>query len=118
MTTGSVPSPITASSVLIASGDQASSSLGDETVVLDLVKRVYYELDVVGTLIWNLVQEPVSVTAVCQAVAEAFGIDVAQAEQDVVPFLNGLASQGFLTVRDEPARVDPEARDDGLIRDA
>lgn len=94
---------------MIASEDQASSCLGDETVILDLARGLYYELDLVGTLVWELVQEPVAIASVCRAVSEAFGIDAAQAEQDMLPFLNDLASQGLLTVREGAVRDEQAA---------
>lgn len=46
------------SSVVVAVGEQISSNLGGEAVILNLKTGVYHGLNQVGTQIWNLIQQP------------------------------------------------------------
>ena len=94
-------STISLSSVVVASEDQASSGLGEEAVILDLNQSMYFGLDPVATFIWQQLQEPVGVAAVRDAVMARYDVEAAQCEQDVLSFLNDLASEGLLSVRDE-----------------
>ena len=68
-------SHVSRSSVVVASEDQASSGLGEEAVILDFNQSMYFGLDPVGTFIWQQLQEPVRVTAVCEAVVPQYGVE-------------------------------------------
>ena len=94
-------SSVSLSSIVVASEDQASSGLGEEAVILDFNKSMYFGLDPVGTFIWQQLQEPVRVTAVRDAVVERYGVEVERSERDVLDFLNDLASEGLISVREE-----------------
>lgn len=52
-----------ASTVTAAKG-QIWSDLGGEVVILKLDNAMYYSLDPVGTRIWELIQEPRSVSEI------------------------------------------------------
>ena len=44
--------------VVVAARQQISCDLADEVAILNLESGVYYGIDAVGALIWNLVQQP------------------------------------------------------------
>lgn len=93
-------SAITAQSIIAAAPGQVSSTLGEEAVILDLQRGEYYGLDEVGALIWNRIQQPCSVAAICAAVLEVYDVQPAECEEDVVALLAELRAAGLIEVRD------------------
>jgi hypothetical protein len=56
--------------------DVVSCDLLEETAILNMKNSVYYGLDPVGTRIWNLIQQPITIQKI---------LDVLLAEYDVEP---------------------------------
>lgn len=88
--------------VVVASQDQVASDLGGETVLLSMKTARYYGLADVGARIWALVQEPVSVAAICDTIASEYDVTPDRCEADVVKFLQELSEQGLVEVRGGP----------------
>jgi hypothetical protein len=57
----------------------------------------------VGARVWELVQQPVSVSAICAALCEEYEVAQDQCERDVVELLNELSRNGLIDVRREPS---------------
>jgi len=68
-------------SIVAVAGDQISSDLAGEAVILNLKEGVYYGLDDVGARIWNLIQEPQSVEQVCDRIFEEYDVSAGQCER-------------------------------------
>jgi hypothetical protein len=94
--------PISGNSVVVAAKGQISADLADETVVLDLGAGMYYGLDVVGTRIWSLIQEPRSVDAVRAVLLAEYAVDPKRCERELVAFLQELAAHELIEVQDAP----------------
>jgi len=90
---------ITRSSIVVAAPDQVASDLAGETVLLGLKTARYYGLADVGARIWQLVRDPIAVSAISQTVASEYDVTVERCEPDVVRFLEDLAGQGLIEVR-------------------
>lgn len=80
-----------------------STDLEGETVILDTNKGVYYGLDAVGTFIWGLIQRPVPLSEVRDAVLGEYDVDAATCERDLVALVRKL-SAGALVRIEGPAR--------------
>ena len=52
-------------SIVVASPDQVSCALGDESAILSLSKTIYYGLNPVGTRVWRLLRQPNVATPFC-----------------------------------------------------
>lgn len=87
-------------SIVAVAGDQISSDLAGEAVILNLREGVYYGLDDVGARIWNLIQEPQSVEQVCDRIFEEYDVSAGQCERDVLALVGELEAAGLITVRD------------------
>ena len=87
--------PISLQSTVVALPDQVSSRLDDETVVLELKKGAYYGLNCVGSMIWELIQQPRSVEAVCSAVLKQYDVDPETCSRDVLRVLEDLRAAGL-----------------------
>ena len=90
---------ITRTSIVVAGRDQVASDLAGETVLLGLKTARYYGLAEVGARIWELLRDPIAVSAVSETIAREYDVTVERCEPDVVRFLEELAEQGLIEVR-------------------
>jgi hypothetical protein len=93
---------ITGRSVVTATKDQVSSDLGGETVILNLSSGVYFGLDLVGTHIWNQIQEPRTVAELRDSILEKYDVEPERCERDLLALLEELKDDGLIEVRGEP----------------
>ncbi|MBE2268852.1 MAG: lasso peptide biosynthesis PqqD family chaperone [Anaerolinea sp.] len=84
---------------VVATKNQISTDMSDETVILNLQNGVYYGLDPVGTFIWKLIQEPNDVRAIRDAVLNEYDVEAERCEQDIVNLLQELLEQGLVEVQ-------------------
>jgi hypothetical protein len=96
------------SDVLVAAAELLMTELGDEVVILDLRDGVYYSLEAAGARIWSLLQRPVTVPRLRDAIAAEFDVDPAVCEQDIRVLVRTLAAHRLIEIR-RPG----EARGDG-----
>jgi hypothetical protein len=89
-------------STVVASKDQVSSSLGEETAILHIGGGVYYSLNPVGAQIWALLQQPVVVGELRDRLLAQFDVEPGRLEQDLHNLLGDLAREGLIEVQDEP----------------
>ncbi|MGH2629745.1 MAG: PqqD family protein [Actinomycetota bacterium] len=88
---------------VVATAGQLSSDLGDgERVILSIDRGLYFGVDGVGSLVWQRLQEPVTIAALCADVERAYEIDHGRCESDMVGFVGELVEQGLATVVDGP----------------
>jgi coenzyme PQQ synthesis protein D (PqqD) len=100
MTSPEASRDITTSSVVVATKDQVSSELAGEAILLSLKTAMYYGLDQVGARIWELVREPMRVSAIRDTIASEYEVDLERCERDVLNLLRELAAQGLIEVSD------------------
>jgi len=79
-------------------GDWLSAKVGDELVMMSAEKGNYIGLSEVGARIWELIETPQEVDAVCARLLGEFEVapDVCRAE--VEAFLNELATHGAVAL--------------------
>ena len=97
-------STISGQSIVVVSKDQVSCDLHGEAAILNLKNGVYFGLDPVGARIWNLIQEPRTVTGIRDVLLEEYDVTTDACERDLVRLLQELATHGLVEVRDEPSR--------------
>jgi hypothetical protein len=86
----------------VAADDLLVTEFGAELVVLNLRDGVYYGLEDVGARIWQLIQEPVTVAAICDVVASEYDVERVNCETDTRALLGELAARGLVEVREQP----------------
>src|SRR5579863_8830434 len=94
---------ITPATTVVVSKDQVSCDLAGEAAILGLKNGIYYGLDPVGARIWNLIQTPVLVSAVRDAIVQEYDVEAERCERDLLDLLQKLAEQGLLEVTGETA---------------
>ena len=94
---------ITSSTTVMASTDQVSCDLAGEAAILNLKNSVYYGLDTVGARIWTLVQEPITVGAVRDAMLREYDVEPERCERDLIDLLQKLAAEGLIAIKSAAA---------------
>jgi hypothetical protein len=87
--------------IVVASKDNVSCSLGAEAAILNMSSGVYYGLDPVGAHVWSLLEQPRSVEDLRAAVMEEYEVEPAHCEADLLALLEKLRSEGLIEVRTE-----------------
>lgn len=89
--------------VRVSGGDSGvvSRRVAGETVIVPVSGRVgdlesIYTLNDVGSRIWQLIEQPASVAAIVDAIAEEYQVERGEAERDVLTFLHELESKGLV----------------------
>jgi Coenzyme PQQ synthesis protein D (PqqD) len=75
---------------------QVSCNLNDEVAILNLRSALYFGLDEVGACVWQALEEPRRVDALCHAVASHFAVSETACEADVLAFLAALQEAGLI----------------------
>lgn len=78
------------------SGTAMWTPVDREAVIL--ARDCYLSLDPVGRRIWDLLEKPERIDALCSRLASEFGTEPARVEADLLPFLAELAAAGVLQV--------------------
>ncbi|MBB4634703.1 PqqD family peptide modification chaperone [Longimicrobium terrae] len=91
--------PLDATSRIVAAGDQVSTELEGEAVILHLGDGIYYGLNAVGARLWSLLEEPRAVAELRDALVADYEVDAETAERDVIELMDELMERGLV----EPA---------------
>ena len=78
--------------------DIIASDIDDEKVMMSVEKGQYYGLDPVGSRVWELIEEPIKVSAVIDALLLKYDVEREVCERDVLAFLEDLYKDGILEV--------------------
>lgn len=95
--------PLTIHSVVVAASEQVSCPLGKESAILNLKSSIYYGLDPVGTMLWNLLREPRPIGELREALLREFEVEPERCERDLFDFLARMREEGLIEVRTAPA---------------
>lgn len=87
---------ISESTRIVRNDAMPSGAVDGETVAMDLDRGAVFGLDEVGSAIWELSAEPVSVGAITDALTERFDVDRARCLEDVTAFVAELIEEGLL----------------------
>ncbi len=91
--------PLTPETVVVRSGEPLTAPVDEDLVMLDPRRSVYYGLDPIGRRIWQLLEEPRSVSDVCTALDEEFEVDPETCRADVLAFLEELSDAELVEIR-------------------
>jgi Coenzyme PQQ synthesis protein D (PqqD) len=89
-------------SIVVASSEQVSCPLGEESAILNLKNSMYYGMNPVGTRIWTLLKEPRSVEQLRDTLLNEYQVDAALCERDLLDLLGKMKSEGLIEVRSRP----------------
>jgi Coenzyme PQQ synthesis protein D (PqqD) len=73
-----------------------SSTLDDEVVMMSSEQGMYYNLDPIGSRIWELLDAPQTLESLCAQLLEEYDIDQATCQQETEEFLLSLTERGLI----------------------
>lgn len=90
---------IAMSSVVVASDQQVSCDVADESVLLSIQSSEYFGLNPVAASIWRLMQQPRSLLDIRNALLiEYGGVSVETCEAELLDFVRQLATLALVTI--------------------
>jgi hypothetical protein len=92
-----------AGSIVVAAKDHVSCPLGDDIIILDLRAGLYFSLDNVGAMVWQLIQQPRTMQDLRAAILETFEVSEEVCERDLVALLQQLAAKDLIEIRNAAA---------------
>jgi hypothetical protein len=84
-------------------GDWLAAKVGDELVMMSAERGNYVGLSETGARIWELLESPQPVDAVCARLMEEFDVAPETCLADVEAFLDELKAQGAIAFDASPA---------------
>ena len=84
-------------------GDWLAARVGDEMVMMSALSGNYVGLSEVGTRIWELIETPQPLDALCAQLQDEFDVAPDVCRTEVETFLNELAGQGAVALDPAPA---------------
>ena len=84
-------------------GDWLSAKVGDELVMMSAEKGNYIGLSEVGARIWDIIETPSDVAAVCDRLQQEYDVDPGVCRAEVESFLNELVIHGAIALDPPPA---------------
>lgn len=95
-----MPAGISLETVVVASKDNVSCSLGEEAAILQMRSGVYFGLDPVGARIWNLLEQPRSVEELLAKLITEYDVEPKRCEGDLLALLEKLRAEGLIEAHD------------------
>ncbi|MGE5493520.1 MAG: lasso peptide biosynthesis PqqD family chaperone [Actinomycetota bacterium] len=84
--------------VVKQSSDPISADVDGELVMMSIERGNYYGLSGIGSRIWQLIETPVTVSALCDKLLQEYDVERSVCEVDVLEFLGKLAEQELIEV--------------------
>jgi len=88
---------------VVAISEHVVCHLDGEAVLLHLAKGAYYGLNSVGTRVWSLIQSPMQVSAIRDALLAEYDVEPSACEKDLKSLLDDLSKCGLIEVHERIA---------------
>ncbi|MES2352930.1 MAG: lasso peptide biosynthesis PqqD family chaperone [Pseudomonadota bacterium] len=85
-------------SIVSRSSDPVWANMDNEVVMMSVQQSRYFGLDDIGSRIWLLMSEPISVTELHKHLMEEYEVDNKTCETDLLSLLGSLADQNLIEV--------------------
>ena len=84
------------SAIIRRNKEVLSGEIDEEVVMMSVEKGNYYSLDLVASRVWELLEEPTTLRALCDQLLEEYEVDRETCERDVLEFLDKLRDQEII----------------------
>ncbi len=91
-------SELSRSSKIVVSKDVVSCDLGGETAMLDMKEGIYYGLNEMGTIIWELIQKPITLKEIVDNILEEYEVDEETCYTDTVELIKEMEKNGLVEI--------------------
>lgn len=79
--------------VLARGNDYVFNEIDGEVVMMNIETGAYASMNDTGKAIWNLLEQPVSIDAVIEALVREYNISAEQCAKDITPFIEKMIAQ-------------------------
>jgi len=86
-------------SIVVATSDQVSCPLGDESAILNLKNSVYYGVNPVAASVWKMLAQPRRIGELRDALVEEYEVDRERCEQDLMALLSKMRDEGLIDIQ-------------------
>jgi hypothetical protein len=90
------PSNLTLATVVVQSSDFLGCELDEDWVLMSIENGAYYGLNKMGKRIWQAVETPISVQALCEQLQQQFEVEPNTCEREVMDYLKTLVVEGLI----------------------
>ena len=90
--------PVDMTSVVVRSQEILASDIDGEIVMMSIREGTYSGLDATGSEIWDLLENPRPVSEICEILMERYNVERERCQEDVLAFLNDMASDESIKV--------------------
>src|SRR5277367_2450710 len=97
-------SDLSPKSIVVATSEQVSCPLGDESAILNLKNSVYYGVNPVAASVWKLLGQPRSVGELRDALVDEYDVEPERCEQDLLALLRKMQAEGLIDVQSVASR--------------
>ena len=73
-----------------------TADMNGSAVMMDIMTGKYYNLGEIGGHIWELLEEPMTLTALIEKLTAEYDVTPKQCRADMLPFLEKLLERGLL----------------------
>ena len=87
---------ITLETRVVRSNEPVSAATGDALVMFSVEKGSYYGLNDIATAIWQRIESPIAVAALCADLQQVFDVPPQRCETEVLGFLQKLEAKGIV----------------------
>jgi hypothetical protein len=75
-----------------------TSNIDGEIVMMSIDNGEYYGLDEIASRIWELIEKPISVNSLIEALMDEFEVNKPDCANDTLEFLSEMANKGLIIV--------------------
>jgi len=75
-----------------------SSDMDGEMVMMSIMNGEYYGIDAIGSHIWQLLDEQISIEDLCTKLCEIYDVDVEECRRDVDAFLTKMLEHKIVQI--------------------
>lgn len=87
---------ICSESIIKRNEDLLSSDIDGEIVMMSIEKGSYYGVNLIGSRIWNIIEQPVKVSDIISLLLKDYDVSNDICEKDVLTFLNTLNRENII----------------------
>jgi len=76
-----------------------ANQVGNEVVMMDMEKGKYFGVNKTGSYIWQLLEQPATLGALCERLVTDFGISMEQCTAEVKAFVEQMQKENIIAIQ-------------------
>ena len=87
---------LTLNTLIARNPNVTAAGLDKELAIMHLESNAYYTLNEMGTVIWQTLEQAMTVGALCEALVQRYDVSVEQCQAQVLKFLTRACAEGIV----------------------